>query len=61
MRIDVLSTMVVLVLRYLYSVKSYWPKTYACQHTRRGDFFLGGGVTNNFALIRVTNTTMMFT
>ena len=37
MRNDVLSTKVVLVLRYLYAVKSYWPKTVACQHTPRGE------------------------
>ena len=38
MRIDVLNTMVVFVLRYHYSVKNYWPKTVACQHTRRDEF-----------------------
>ena len=37
MRIDVLNTTVVLFLRYLYSVKSYWLKTVPCQHTRRGE------------------------
>ena len=38
MRYGVLNKMVVLVLRYLYSVNSYWPKSVASQHIRR--FFL---------------------
>ena len=38
MCIDELNTMVALVLRYLYLVERYWPKTVACQHTLRGEF-----------------------
>ena len=40
MRIDVLNKAVVLFLRYLYSVKSYWPKIALSVYPARGIFGL---------------------